>query len=148
MSRPPTSRKTPPARLAVCQGQRGLWDGQQFWSTAALQTVFTDLTGTILAREVTATTHPADCDPLPALWWRWGWLGRQLTRLGHAPTPAVPHRLEIIAPAQAIDSIHCWTCDAHLDRPLQHTAATAEAWYTALRTFAAEHSPTQQEAPR
>jgi hypothetical protein len=54
----------------------------------------------------------------------------------------------MIAPAQAIDSIHCWTCDAHLDRPLTHSAATAEAWYAALRTFAAEHSLDQQEALR
>ena len=148
MSWPPTSRKPPTARFATCQGQRGLWDGQQFWSAVALHKLFADLSAKILALEIAAVEDPTQSDPLPALWWRWGWLGRQLTRLEHPPDPSVPHRLEIVAPAQVIDSIHCWTCAAHLDRPLQHTVATTEAWYAALRTFAATHSPQAQEAPR
>lgn len=136
----------PTTRLATCQGQPGLWDGQQFWPAAALQSVFTELSATIEQAETAACTDPATRATLPGLWWRWGWLARQLSRLGDPPTAAVPHRIEIVAPAQGIDSLHCWTCDAHIERPLTHTAAGTAAWYAALRAFADQHSLGEWEA--
>ena len=139
MSRHPFRTAPIVLRVATQNGQRGLWDGKRFWPLATFYMAYVALETYLLYEEAAVRDTGCVTDDLALLWWRWGHLGRLLTQLGQPPDPSVPHRVEIIAPQQAIDSIHCWTCDDHLERPLTRDSGAMEAWYRQLRTFAAQH---------
>lgn len=124
-----------PARRA---GERGMWDGHQFWPLPFLQEIYAGTTEQVAALEA----QPAatiDRAKRAAIWWRWGFVARLLTVLDSPPTPPVPHRVERVALPESEDSIYCWPCDAFLPRPAESGPAAEAAWADAIRAFEALH---------
>lgn len=132
--------------LAIREGHMGLWDGRRFWSRSFLERAYTEAHTTVTALEAAAPHDPQIARMLPALWWGLGRIGRLLDLLSVCPTPPVPHRVERIgAPAGPVDSLHCWTCDCHIERPLRLDAAPDPVWEQAQAAFRVAH-PSEEGA--